>query len=193
MRVALGFRAHSGWAAMVAVAGTVDAPRVLDRRKIVIADPELAGSKQPYHAAAEIALAEAEVRIRQAIESSQGLAAEAIEVAIRALEREGHEVCGCAVLFGSGKPLPPLEAILASHALIHTAEGVMFREAIVWAAKQWKFPVSGIREKDLDPEWLTRVSSLGKLMGPPWTQDQKFATVAALKLLETSARPDRLI
>ena len=48
MRTALGFRAHSGWAALVAVAGTIDALRVLERRRIVIADPEMPGSKQPY-------------------------------------------------------------------------------------------------------------------------------------------------
>ena len=47
-----GFRAHSGWAAMVAVAGTILAPLVIERRRVVIADPSMAGSKQPYHAAA---------------------------------------------------------------------------------------------------------------------------------------------
>ena len=32
----LGFRAHSGWAAMVAVAGSpIDAPQILERRRIV--------------------------------------------------------------------------------------------------------------------------------------------------------------
>jgi hypothetical protein len=30
---------------------------------------------------------------------------------------------------------------------------------------------------------LARVASFGKLIGPPWTQDQKFAAVAALMAL----------
>jgi hypothetical protein len=184
MQVALGFRAHSGWAAMVAVGGALEAPRILDRRRIVIADPELPGSKQPYHAAEELALAEADVLIRNAIESSQGLAGEAIGVAIKSLERQGHRVSACAVLTGSGKPLPSLGRILASHALIHTAEGVMFRDVIAWAARQRRLPLTCIREKDLEGASLKQIDTLGKLIGPPWTQDQKFATVAALKALQ---------
>ena len=48
---ALGFRAHSGWAALVAVAGTPQSGQVLLRRRIELADPKVPGSKQPYHAA----------------------------------------------------------------------------------------------------------------------------------------------
>src|SRR5262245_31200754 len=54
MRTALGFRSHSGWAVLIAVSGTLDSPRILERRRIVIADVELSGSRQPYHAAAEL-------------------------------------------------------------------------------------------------------------------------------------------
>ena len=39
---ALGLRAHSGWAALVAVAGTRGAPAVIDRRRIELADPTIA-------------------------------------------------------------------------------------------------------------------------------------------------------
>jgi hypothetical protein len=179
----LGFRAHSGWAAMVSVAGTIDAPRVLERRRIVIADPEMPGSKQPYHAAAELPLAEAEPFVRTAIESSRALAVEAISATVKSLRERGHEVTGCSVLLGSGKELPGLEGILASHALIHTAEGVMFRDVLVWAAKECHLTVNGVREKELEAASLKRLDSLGKLIGPPWTQDQKYATVAAFTAL----------
>jgi methionine biosynthesis protein MetW len=128
MRTALGFRAHSGWAALVAVAGTIDAVQVLDRRRIIIADPEMPGSKQPYHAAAELAFPEAEALVRRAIESSRALAVEVMSAAVKALRSRGHEVVGCGVLLGSGKALPGLEKILRSHASIHTAEGAMFRD-----------------------------------------------------------------
>jgi hypothetical protein len=183
MRTALGFRAHSGWAAMVAVAGTIDAPRVLERRRIVIADPEIPGSKQPYHAAAELPFPKAESVVRKAIESSRALALEAMSATVRSLQLQGHEVGGCGVLLGSGKALPGLEGILASHALIHTAEGEMFRDVLVWAAQECRLPVTGVREKGLDGTSLKRISSFGKLIGPPWTQDQKYATVAALMAL----------
>src|ERR1035437_5126042 len=135
MRTALGFRAHSGWAAMVAVAGMIDTLRVLKRRRIVIADPEIPGSKQPYHAAAELPFPEAEALVRRTIESSRALAREAMAATVAALRSQGHEVAGCGVVLGSGKALPGLEGILASHALIHTAEGEMDRKSVVWAAQ----------------------------------------------------------
>jgi hypothetical protein len=113
MRAALGFRAHSGWAALVAAAGTVDSPRVLERRKVVIADPEMPGSKQPYHAAAELSFPQGEALVRRAIESSRALAVEVVSAALKTLRSRGHEVAGCGVLLGSGKALPALERVLA--------------------------------------------------------------------------------
>ena len=180
MRTALGFRAHSGWVAVVAVAGTIDAPRVLERRRIVIADPEMPGSKQPYHAAAELSFPQAEDLVRRVIESSRALDLEAISATVKGLQSRDHEVAGRGVLLGSGKTLPGLERVLASHALIHTAEGEMFRDVPVWAAMECHVPVTGVREKALDVASLRRIDSLGKLIGPPWTQDQKYAAVAAL-------------
>jgi hypothetical protein len=70
------------------------------------------------------------------IESSRAMALETLEALVKTLRSQGHEVAGCGVLFGSGKMLPPLEGILASHALIHTAEGQMFRNVLVWAAQK---------------------------------------------------------
>ncbi|HMF74856.1 MAG TPA: hypothetical protein VK604_04270 [Bryobacteraceae bacterium] len=184
MRTALGFRAHSGWAAMVAVAGTMNAPLVLERRRIVIADPEKPGSKQPYHAAAELPFFNAETLVRTAIESSRAFALEAMLATVTALQSQGHEIAGCALLLGSGKALPGLEKILASHALIHTAEGEMFRDVLVWAARECRLPVTAVQEKGLKATLLKRIGSLGKQIGPPWTQDQKYATLAALLALE---------
>ncbi|MFN7997137.1 MAG: hypothetical protein U0Q18_26215 [Bryobacteraceae bacterium] len=174
MRTALGFRTHSGWAAMVEVAGLLDSPRILDRRRMVIADPEIHGSRQPYHAAAQLPLAEAEALIRNSVESSRGLALEGISLALRAVRAKGHEVAGCAILRGSGRPLPVLERILAAHPLIHTAEGELFRDALEWAARECQLPVIRVMEKDIDPSALECLHGLGSLLGPPWTQDQNM-------------------
>ena len=155
---------------------------------MVIADPEIPGSRQPYHAAAELPFREAKSAVRAAIESSRGLALEAMTAAVRALRAQGHAVDGCGVVLGSGKALPGLERILAAHPLIHTAEGAMFREVLMWAAQECRLPVTGVREKELDATRLERIGSLGKLIGPPWTQDQKYATVAALMALARLGR-----
>jgi len=192
MRVALGFRAHSGWAAMVAVAGTFDSPRVLDRRRMVVAHPELPGSKQPYHAAEELPFPEAEALIQRATESSQALACEALESAVNSLGREEHEVAACGVLMNSARPLPNLESILASHALIHTAEGAMFREVLIHAARELNLTVVCVREKELDSDSMKIIATLGRHLGPPWTQDQKYATAAGLRALAESDREPRV-
>ena len=205
MRTALGFRAHSGWAAMVTVAGTIDAPRVLNRRRIVIADPEMPGSKQPYHAAAELPFSKAESLVRRAIESSRGLAFEAISSAVSALRAQGHEVGACGILLGSGKPLPSLERILASHAMIHTAEGEMFRDVLVRASTDCGISVSKIKERELlaqasassslpEAKLQQHLAAFGKQLGPPWRQDEKFATLAAwIALIRASSSAQRAI
>jgi hypothetical protein len=150
------------------------------RRRIVIADPEAPGSKQPFHAAAEMPFAHAEAHIRRIIDSSRALAAEAIEAAVKVLRLERHDVIAAVVLRGAGRPLPELKSILALHALIHTAEGEMFRDVLVYGAKSCGLRVVEVREKDLDAKILRSLQSLGSLIGPPWAIDQKLAAAAAL-------------
>ena len=110
--------------------------------------------------------------------------------ALADLRTDGYEVVGAIVLTASGKPLPPLESILASHALIHTADGEHFRDALALAGKQHRLPVVRIREKDLvaqavktlgraAPALQATVTAWGKPLGPPWTQDQKLSALGA--------------
>ncbi len=48
----LGFKAHSGWAALVALGRDKDDLHVIDRRRIELADPaDGEWARQPYHAA----------------------------------------------------------------------------------------------------------------------------------------------
>jgi len=96
----------------------------------------------------------------------------------------------CALLLASGKTLPSFEKILASHALIHTADGELFRVALSSSAKRCGLETVGIKEKELleranqtlrvQPAMLLRrVTELGAPFGAPWSEDEKFATVAA--------------
>ncbi len=103
-----------------------------------------------------------------AIESSRALAVEAISAAVAALRLQGHEVAACGVLLGAGRTLPTLEKILAAHPLLHTAEGEMFRDVLVAAARECGLPVLGTREKELDAASLQSIQSLGKLIAPPY-------------------------
>jgi hypothetical protein len=196
---ALGFRVHSGWAAAVVVAGDLASPNVVARRRIEFAAPGIPGSKQPYHASERLELKEAEQFLQRCHESSVSLARKSIGDCILDADREGQKVASSGVLLGSGRTLGTLAAILASHALIHTAEGVFFRQVVVDACKHHEVPVTAVREKELLPrcenelhisqEALDRhVSSIGRIIGPPWRRDEKFAMLVAWLALAAGGR-----
>jgi hypothetical protein len=177
---AIGFRVHSGWAALVAVSGSREAPELLIRRRIEIADAAISGSKQPFHYAKELGLSKAQGHLDRCAESSRALARAALEKAIADLS--GFKVSGCAVLLSSGRAAVSLEATLGSHAAIHTAEGMFFREAIASAVEGCKLRCVRIKEKDLlvmAAEAVETMEGLGKSIGPPWRQDEKYAALGA--------------
>jgi len=107
---------------LIAIAGPVAAPHVIERRRIELADRSTRGSVQPYHFAEEMELKKAERWIEQCMKSSEGLAREAITVTVDKVRRQGYSVRGCGLVRSSARPLPELASVLASHALIHTAE-----------------------------------------------------------------------
>ena len=189
-KVAFGLRAHSGWAALVAIAGPVDSPEVVARRRIEIADPGIRGSKQPFHAAEPLEFPDAQAYIERCAASTQRLAREALQAAMDGLRDRRSEASRCGIILGSGRTLPELEAILKSHALIHTAEGEFFRNALVEACGHCGLAVLRLKEKELFErgaaqfrttvsELERRVQEMGKPLGPPWTQDQKYAALVA--------------
>src|SRR5260370_41808253 len=196
---AIGVRMHSGWGAFVAVsrsAGTVD---VIDRRRITITTPGTPGANQPYHFAESLELPEAEKFLGNCFAASKRLALAAVRDVVGELRGRQYRVVGSAVLLASGRPLPPLSKILASHALIHAAEGEFFREVFSKACEGLDLSVSGIRERDLEECVQTafgkaatrmrrQISTLGRSLGPPWTADQKTAALAALIVLASQPR-----
>src|SRR5690349_20169212 len=129
-RAAIGFRVHSGWAAMVAVSLENDAPVVLHRRKLLLVKTFSYTFRQPYHTAEKMPLGDAREFVRGVEKESGELALSGLRALEKELESVRYKVRGCALLLASGRNLPELEKILASHALIHTADGELFREAI---------------------------------------------------------------
>ncbi|HEY5177460.1 MAG TPA: hypothetical protein VII95_18025 [Terriglobales bacterium] len=196
---ALGFRVHSGWAAVVAVSGPLTSPAVIERRRIEIAAPEIPGSKQPYHAAEKLGLKEAEQFLLRCHQSSVSLARKAIGDCIHDANRKGQNVARCGILFASGRPLGTLAAILASHALIHTAEGEFFRNVVLDACKHHEVQAIRVKEKELLPHFENEIhisqealnqhlSSIGRIIGSPWRQDERFAMMVAWLALAAAGR-----
>jgi len=193
-RAALGVRMHSGWGVLVAVAGDAESVEVLDRRRIVTTDPAIPGANQPYHYAASLGLPESERYLGNCAVLSERLASAAVGEVVRELEGRHYRIVGSAVLLASGRPLPSLSKILASHPLIHTAEGEFFRNAVRKACEGLKISVTPIAERELDERAKSafgnaasqvqrRITSLGSSIGPPWTKDHKTAALAASMIL----------
>ena len=187
---ALGFRAHSGWAASIALAGPADSPSIIARGRIELCDPRIPPPFQPYHKAAEMPFKKAEEYIRRVTEQTEEFARAGMERIIADLQPREVKVAACGVLVGGGRPLGPLEKILGAHPLIHTAEGVLFRKAILRAAEKIGLKAVEIVERELftqaevklhfsRKELDRRLAEFGRGLGPPWQQDQKFATLAA--------------
>jgi hypothetical protein len=198
IHAALGFRAHSGWAAVVAIAGPLRSPAIVERGRIELVDPRDPHGKQPYHAAAELELKEAQKLITQCTKKTKILARQGLRKITADLRKKGYEVNGCGVLQGSGRALPALARILASHPLLHTAEGILFRDVLTQASEHYKISVTAVRERELfvqstaelglsADELQRRLSEIGKPLGPPWGQDEKYAALVAwLALAGTS-------
>ena len=153
-----------------------------------LCDHAISGSKQPFHEAEPMTFRTAEKFIARCTDSTDALAGAAItEICKR------NSVTACCVWTSSGKPLPNLKNILASHALIHTAEGEFYRDAIARACTKRKVAVRRVRERDMETELLklpvsiavakTRVAEFGKQLGPPWTQDEKLSACGAWLML----------
>jgi len=187
---AVGFRVHSGWSAVVAVCVEKSAPVVLHRQRVHLVETFTYGFRQPYHTGEKLGLAEAREFISQVQAEARELAYHAIHGLQAELEERGYKLSRSAVLLASGRPLPELEKILASHALIHTADGELFRESLLHASARCGIAAVCIKERDLldqaakafgvpGAKLLARATELGRPFGAPWTQDEKFATLAA--------------
>jgi hypothetical protein len=187
---AVGFRVHSGWASLVTVALETGKPMVLARQRPHLVETFSYTFRQPYHTAEKMNLQEAGSFLEVQQSEARRLALQAIRSVQSEVAQQGYKLSHAALLLASGRPLPELAKILASHSLIHTADGEFFREALLHACTQCKLAVTAIKERELlagasttvrrSPAVLARaVADLGKPLGSPWTQDEKFATLAA--------------
>ena len=133
-QAAIGFRVHSGWAAAVAVCVDKGSPVVLARQRVHLVETFTYEFRQPYHTAEKMLAGQAREFIARMQAEARRLAYSAIQELASRTQEQGVKLTRCELLLASGRPLPALEKILASHALIHTADGELFREALLHAS-----------------------------------------------------------
>ena len=181
MATALGFRTHTGWAVLCAVrAGSP--PTLVTRTRV-----QLCPSAVPadvYHAAASDRdhLAKAEKLVALVV-------AKSVKQTRAAIRAAAEDVVAIA-LVNEPRDLPALGRILGSHALIHSAEGDMYREVVAEAGEAEGVPVfhfSATDRKAAPHQDLLR--TFGEAVGTPWQREHKEAALAAVMALESvSAR-----
>ncbi|MGO9588984.1 MAG: hypothetical protein ACLP3K_02925 [Candidatus Acidiferrales bacterium] len=199
-QAAVGFRAHSGWTALIALAVNDGLPTVLARQRVHLVETFTYEFRQPYHTAEKLPFAEGRAFVSRMQTEARRLAPDAIRKLKAELQERGYSLDRCGLLLASGMTLPSLDRILASHSLIHTADGELFREALLHASARCGLKPLAVKERELldaasralrrKPDDLThRIASFGRPLGPPWSQDEKLASLVAW--LAVSARPER--
>jgi hypothetical protein len=191
-RVALGFKGHTGWAAVVAVASARDRLEIVAKRRLDVATTFDEGAV--YHVGSKLALAQAIAMISAATNKFERDAAKLVGELVAELDRSGYHVEIAAIVSESAKQLPPIETILKSHALIHTAEGELYRSVFAKASAACGLRAMRIARKELEPRARAALgiseaalgeclAALGKASGRPWAADQKQSALAAIVAL----------
>ena len=196
---AVGFSPHSGWAASVVLAGPVTKPVLIDRRRFLLAEPDDAVGKQPFHAAEELPLPQATRLVDRCVADSRKRAAAELERLAADLREQGYGLAAGGLCGKEPRPLGSLAAILASHALIHAAEGEMFRDVLREALAGRRLESQDVPERDAESKCArtlarptetlrSQLAEMGRAAGPPWTKDQKVAALVAWMCLAGATR-----
>jgi hypothetical protein len=201
---ALGFRLHTGWAALVAIAGVPGKFQVLLRRRVELLPGGDSVPRFVYHKAADLPPSQAAELVRRAEAASEESARTAVKEVLDHLHSLSFVVKAGGIACGS-RPVPSeLSAVLRSHPMIHTAEGALFQRAVTSACQGHGLAVISVREREVwlnaagswnlkEQELRQQVDGLRKSVGAPWGTDQKTAMAFALLALRevTDAKPGR--
>jgi hypothetical protein len=175
---------------MVALTGSRAAPDVVDRRRIELIDATDEASRFVYHQASELPLPAATQLVETSIRTALDTTLVALRSALVNLNERGFVIHRAGMVGLAPTNLGALAGILASHAAIHTAEGELYRTAIVAACEMLGIAVDRMAANSLRDDapraiGLTvavmddHMALVKRRLGPPWGQDQKAAMTAA--------------
>ena len=154
--------------------------RLVHRARVeVLADGD---PKQPWHLALESGLSPADADALAArVEAGARAAADAALAAVLAgVVAEGHSLVAAAVI-GEPRDVPSAARVLASHMLLHAAEGELYRGVLADAVGAAGLALHGVPPASVSgDDHAVLLAAMGKAAGPPWRADHKLAVAAAL-------------
>lgn len=179
---ALGIRPHCGWAVVVSITAPPTCELLVRCRIEVLADGD---PSQPWHHAQHDGLDpdEADALDEQVFTGARAAADAALATVLAEVRDAGHDLRAAGIV-GEPHDLPPAAQILRNHALLHSAEGELYRSALTCAAAEAGLPVTCFHPKSVPVAgYADLLAGIGTSAGRPWNADHRLATVVALEAL----------
>jgi hypothetical protein len=193
---ALGFRVKSGWAMAVLLSGASSPPKVIDRRRVDLADQAVPESTQPFHAGLGLPQAAGAKVVARLVRCVERSSARVIAGLIKHYRAGGHRIVGAGIVVGS--TVDP-QTIRNDHIRAHAEEGRLFRVVIEDALKQAGLSVSITRERELmetatkalgisERKLRAELIAMGKAVEGSWRAEEKAATLVAWMAMAPRSR-----
>lgn len=194
--VSIGLRAKTGRAIAVVLGGTTDAPLVLTKLEISLADPKVPATAQPYHEVMDLPWEESQKAVRKSAAAIEAIARKTLAGLIKELQSQGMKVSGAGIVGAKDRDLARIGNY---HIRAHAAEGVLFRQVLDLAADANGLKRRTFSDRELDQTAATelgaeaegvkrKLNDLRHTVAPPWRADEKQAATAAWLVLHHSRR-----
>src|SRR5258708_21205669 len=129
--VAIGLRAKTARAIAVVLGGASDAPLVLKKFEMKLADPKVPATAQPYHEVMDLPWEESEKAVRKSARPIEAIARKALAQLIKELQSAGMKVSGVGIVGALDKDLARIGNF---HIRAHAAEGVLVCRVLALAS-----------------------------------------------------------
>src|ERR1700675_1349373 len=171
----------------VLLAGPSTAPSLLRCQSVLLSDPKVPGSKQPYHAVLELPAKDAAMiaqKLRKVVSTAARRSAAAL---FKQAGEAGYAVRGSALVVGS---LVDPASLHNEHIRAHGLEGQLFRTVLEDAFRSHEVPcevllektaytiaATALRKSTVQAKRIT--TSLGDSHEGSWRSEEKLAALAA--------------
>src|SRR5260370_20244428 len=122
--VSIGLRAKTARAIVVVLGGTTEAPLVLTKLEIPLADPKIPATAQPYHEVMDLPWEESQKAVRKSAATIEMIARKALTRLLKELHSQGMKVSGGGIVGAEDRDFARIGNY---HIRAHAAEGVLLR------------------------------------------------------------------
>jgi hypothetical protein len=185
-RAALGFRVKSGWAAAILLTGSARSPQLCDVLRIDFSDPQLPGTRQPYHAA--MGRLETDTKkISRRADVVRRITEKSIAKLLAGYRQQNFSIKRAVLVVGS--QVDP-RSIANAHIRAHAFEGQLFRSVLEQSLhghgirtkvllEREAYGHAAVELKQSDENMRRMIQNFGRDAKAPWRAEQKLAAVAA--------------